>query len=564
MKKYLYAILPFVLLGDLSVAQKLNKKESKIEKNITSAITYLASDQLDGRLTGSEGEKLSADYIAAQFKSLGLTPMGMNGAFFQTFNITTLRIATDKSAMALGAGKLAQFKEFYPLSISANKGEYSGPTVDVSYGINSLKPVRNDYENVDVKGKLVLINLGSPDGIHPHSAFIAWHGIESRVNEAIKQGAKAVVFYKNDSKMEDPDGSLSLKIEPCAIPVVYVKKDLGTMPPGAPISLSIDILAIIEKGYNVIAFKNNNAANTVVIGAHHDHLGRGQMGNSLSNGGSEIHNGADDNASGTAGLIELARIFSKKKKWNKANNYLFIAFSGEELGLIGSKYFVANPTYPLENMNYMVNMDMIGKLDSASKVLIINGVGTSPAWNKTISTLKLDTNRIKSIVTTEGGIGASDHTSFYLKKIPAIHFFTGQHADYHKTTDDVAGINFGGEVYVIRYICDLISALNKSGKLAFTETKNEDTVGRMKFAVTLGIMPDYRYSAEGVRVDGVKDNMPGKVGGIEAGDIIISFNGVFIQGMKEYMNVLSSLKKGDKAPIQIKRNGETIDLTIQF
>jgi aminopeptidase YwaD len=176
----------------------------------------------------------------------------------------------------------------------------------------------------------------------------------------------------------------------------------------------------------------------------------------------------------------------------------------------------------------------------------------------------LDTNRIKSIVTTEGGIGASDHTSFYLKKIPAIHFFTGQHADYHKTTDDVAGINFGGEVYVIRYICDLISALNKSGKLAFTETKNEDTVGRMKFAVTLGIMPDYRYSAEGVRVDGVKDNMPGKVGGIEAGDIIISFNGVFIQGMKEYMNVLSSLKKGDKAPIQIKRNGETIDLTIQF
>ena len=564
MKKITYILLPFLLIGNLTIAQKISRKEKEIQKNITSSITYLASDRLEGRLTGSEGEKLSADYIAAQFKTLGLKPMGDDGSYFQTFTITTLRLATDKSSMSLGGGKLVQFKDFYPLSISANKGEYSGETVDVGFGINSTKPFRNDYENKDVKGKMVIMNIGSPDGVHPHSEYIAWHGIESRVTEAIKQGAKAVVFYKTNTKSEDPDGNLSLKIEPSAIPVVFVKKDLSTMPPGAPMSLFIDILAITEKGHNVIAFKDNHAPHTVVIGAHHDHLGRGQMGNSLSTGNSEIHNGADDNASGTAGLIELAKIFSKKRKWNKSNNYLFIAFSGEELGLLGSKHFVAHPTYPLSKMNYMINMDMIGKLDSSSKVLIINGVGTSPAWNQVIGKIELDTQRIKSIVTSEGGIGASDHTSFYLNKIPAVHFFTGQHADYHKSTDGVAGINFAGEVYVIKYICDFMKTLNSVGKLEFTETKNEQKEGRMKFEVTLGIMPDYRYSSEGVRVDGVKDDMPGKIGGIVTGDIIITFNGVFIQGMKEYMNVLSSLKKGDKVPVQVKRNGETVDLIIQF
>jgi len=564
MKKHIYTLVPFMLICNIAFAQKLSKKEKKIQHNITSTITYLASDGLEGRLTGSDGEKLSADYISAQFKALGLEPMGVDGSYFQTFDITTLRIATDNSSMALGGGKLVQFKEFYPLSISTNKGEYSGASVDVGYGINSSKPLRHDYANKDVKDKMVLINIGSPDGIHPHSEFVAWHGIESRVNEAIKQGAKAVVFYKDDDKIEDPNGSLSLKIEPCGIPVVFTKKDLKSLPPGAEMSVSIDILAITEKGHNVLAFKNNKAATTIVIGAHHDHLGRGELGNSLSTGTSEIHNGADDNASGTAGLLELAKIFSKKRKCNKANNYLFIAFSGEELGLLGSKHFVSYPTYPLVKINYMLNMDMIGKLDSTGKVLIINGVGTSPEWNKSISKIELDSNRIKSIVTTEGGIGASDHTSFYLNKIPAVHFFTGQHADYHKSTDDIAGINFGGEVFVIRYICDFIGILNSSGKLPFTETKNEDTMGRMKFAVTLGIMPDYRYSGEGVRVDGVKDNMPGKIGGIETGDIIISFNGIFIQGMKEYMNVLSGLKKGYVAQLQVKRNDKTIALTIQF
>ncbi len=551
-------------MSHFSYAQKLNKQERKVLKDITTSITYLASDQLEGRLTGSEGEKLSAEYIAAEFKAMGLKPLGDNGTYFQTFNITTLRMTTDKSSMSLGGGKLKQFKEFYPLSISTNKGEYSGETVDVGYGINSVSPIRNDYAGKNVNGKMVLINIGSPDGIHPHSAFIAWHGIESRVNEAIKQGAKAVVFYKDDDKVESPEGNLSLKIEPCAIPVVFVSRELKSLPPGAPMSVSIDILAIVEKGHNVVAMRDNKATNTVVIGAHHDHLGRGQMGNSLSVGSSEIHNGADDNASGTAGLLALAKIFSKKKRWNKANNYLFIAFSGEELGLLGSKHYVAHPTYPLEKINYMINMDMIGKLDSSSKVLIINGVGTSPEWKKAIASTVLDTLKIKSIVTTEGGIGASDHTPFYLSKIPAIHFFTGQHTDYHKSSDDIPGINFSGETFVIGYISSFIKSLNKSGKLTFTETKNDDTTGRRKFAVTLGIMPDYRYSGEGVRVDGVKDNMPGKIGGLEQNDIIISFNGVFIKGMKEYMEVLSALKKGDLAPIQVKRNETVLNLNIQF
>jgi hypothetical protein len=288
------------------------------------------------------------------------------------------------------------------------------------------------------------------------------------------------------------------------------------------------------------------------------------MGNSLSVENGLIHNGADDNASGISALLAISKDLRKAKKWNKNNNYLFIAFSGEELGLLGSKYFTENPTIALENINYMLNMDMVGKLDSFKRVLVVNGVGTSPFWSKTIGSIALDTTKLKEIKTTDGGIGASDHTSFYLKNIPAVHFFTGQHFHYHKPSDDVEIIHSKGEVYVIRYIENIIERLNNEGKLTFTPTKSSDSTGRMKFAVTLGIMPDYIYSGEGVKVDGAKENMPGSKAGIQKGDVIINMNGVFIKDISTYMKILGGLKSGMTVPLTVKRGEEIVNLTVQF
>lgn len=556
--------LVIILLAHCAFAQLSPRKTKKMAGRIHSEINYLASDALEGRLTGSDGEKLSADFIASKFRRYHLKPMGADGSYFQEFQITTLRMSTDKTSFMLAAMNLKQFKDFYPVSISSNQAIFEGMSVDVGFGINNAEPKRNDYEGKDVKGKMVLINLGSPDGVHPHSAYLAWHGIERRVQEAINQGAAAICFYRENDNIEKPDGNLSLKITPVSVPVIFSNRELKSLPPGTPVKLVVDIKTITANGHNVIAYKDNGAATTVVIGAHHDHLGRGEMGNSLSVEQGLIHNGADDNASGVAGLIELSRIFAKKKKWNKQNNYLFIAFSGEELGLLGSKYFTDHPTINLSQVNYMINMDMIGRLDSVKKALVINGVGTASQWMEAIKEVHRDTTKIKEIITTEGGIGASDHTSFYLKQIPSVHFFTGQHGQYHKPSDDVNTINSMGVAYVVSYICELISVLNDDGKLTYKATTNSDSVGRMKFAVTLGIMPDYIYSGEGVRVDGVKDNMPGKAAGLQKDDIIVSLNGVFVKDIKTYMKVLSGLNKGDEVPAQIKRDNQVIDLKIKF
>jgi hypothetical protein len=546
------------------IAQQLNRKDKKLEKQIIKDINYLASDALEGRLTGSPGEKLSAEYIAAAYKKAGLKPLGVAGSYFQTFEIVTLRMATDSGILEIAGQRMKQFLDFYPLSLSSNRAELQSIAVNVGFGIQSKSPVRNDYEGKDAKGKVVIIDMGSPDGIHPHSEYLAWHGLESRVKEAIKQGAAGVVFYRNSDQVEKPDGNLSLKTIPTSIPVVYCNRELANLPLGTPINLKVVIKSISEIGHNVIGFKDNKAKHTVVIGAHHDHLGRGQMGNSLSVENGLIHNGADDNASGISALLAISKDLRKAKKWNKNNNYLFIAFSGEELGLLGSKYFTENPTIALENINYMLNMDMVGKLDSFKRVLVVNGVGTSPFWSKTIGSIALDTTKLKEIKTTDGGIGASDHTSFYLKNIPAVHFFTGQHFHYHKPSDDVEIIHSKGEVYVIRYIENIIERLNNEGKLTFTPTKSSDSTGRMKFAVTLGIMPDYIYSGEGVKVDGAKENMPGSKAGIQKGDVIINMNGVFIKDISTYMKILGGLKSGMTVPLTVKRGEEIVNLTVQF
>tara|TARA_B100000809_G_scaffold248398_1_gene278453 strand:- start:469 stop:1695 length:1227 start_codon:yes stop_codon:yes gene_type:complete len=308
-------------------------------------------------------------------------------------------------------------------------------------------------------------------------------------------------------------------------------------------------------GKNIIGYIDNQAKKTIIIGAHYDHLGYGNE-NSLHRGEKNlIHNGADDNASGVAMMIDLA---SKLRVANKNNNYLFIAFSGEEIGLLGSNYYTKNAIIKMSNINYMINMDMVGRLNEDT-ALAIYGLGTSPIFKQTINA----NNTKFKIIQKESGVGPSDHTSFYLNDIPVLHFFTGQHEDYHKPSDDYDKINFEGMDIISNYIFDIISDLNDNEKLSFTKTINEsEEVPRFK--VSLGVVPDYLFDGEGMRIDGVTENRPAQIAGLLKGDVVIKIGEYDVKDMMGYMKALSKFEKGNTTTVSIDRKGNKIIKKITF
>ncbi len=312
-----------------------------------------------------------------------------------------------------------------------------------------------------------------------------------------------------------------------------------------------------KRGRNIIGFIDNQAENTVVIGAHFDHIGRGAFGSRYLEG-PIIHNGADDNASGVGALLYLAQ--QLKSSDAKNNNYLFMAFSGEEMGLIGSKYFVKNPTIDLSKVNYMLNMDMVGRLGE-DKSFVINGAGTSPSWKETFP--KIKSGGLK-ITTTDSGVGPSDHTSFYLEDLPALHFFTGSHEDYHKPSDDSEKVNFKGVQEIGDWMLELIEILDGQGKLAFTKTKDDNQRRGASFKVSLGIMPAYSYDGVGMLVEAVLDDKPAQKAGIEDGDVLIKIGDLDVKDIYDYMEGLSKFKKGDSTTLVVKRGEKEVKVEVTF
>ncbi|WP_019670831.1 M28 family peptidase [Eudoraea adriatica] len=307
-------------------------------------------------------------------------------------------------------------------------------------------------------------------------------------------------------------------------------------------------------GTNVIGFIDHGAANTVVIGAHYDHLGLGGEG-SLYKGEPAVHNGADDNASGVAVLLDLAR---KIKETELSKNYLFITFSGEEMGLLGSNFFTKNPTLDLDGVSYMLNLDMVGRLRE-DKTLSVSGTGTSPIWPQVLNT----SNPGFKLVFNESGVGPSDHTSFYLQDIPVLHFFTGQHEDYHKPTDDAEKLNYEGMRLISSYLFNLVKELDDDQKLAFRKTKNEsEEVPRFK--VALGVVPDYLFDGKGMRIDGISEDKPAQKAGLQKGDIVVRLGDSTVVDMMSYMRALSAFEPGDSTTVSVKRNDQTLKARIIF
>lgn len=335
-------------------------------------------------------------------------------------------------------------------------------------------------------------------------------------------------------------------------------QQFSVTPKANPHSQTADTTRKPINGKNVIGYIDNAAKNTIVFGAHYDHLGKGGEGSLYAGKEPQIHNGADDNASGVALLLELAEDI-KKDDQLKGNNYLFIAFSGEEKGLWGSNYFSKNATINLESVNFMINFDMVGRLDR-DKGLAINGVGTSPSWMEKIEEANEDG---LELITSESGVGPSDHTSFYLQDIPVLHFFTGQHEDYHKPSDDADKVNYEGIVTIKKMLLNLLNLLNDEEKLEFSKTKDESKA-TPRFTVTLGVMPDYMFQGDGMRLDGVTDGRPAFKAGFKKGDIVIQMGEYKVDGMQSYMEALSKFKKGDKTLVKVKRGEKVIEGNVSF
>ncbi|MBR9844640.1 MAG: M28 family peptidase [Algicola sp.] len=406
----------FILFLMLLVACKTNSEEKQTAVTIKDDVVFLADDKLEGRQTGSDGEKAAAEYIAERFENLGLEAKGTE-SYFQPF---------------------------------------------------SFKPKTDPHQEV---------------------------------NYTVKDGDSTIT------------------------------------------------------GINVIGFLDNKAENTIVIGAHYDHLGYGAEGSLFRGESQEIHNGADDNASGVAVLLNLAK---KLKAKNTGNNYLFMAFSGEEMGLLGSNYFTKNATIDLSKVNYMLNMDMVGRLKQDS-TLAVYGVGTSPILKQVVKA----NNSKFNIIEKESGVGPSDHTSFYNNDIPVLHFFTGQHEDYHKPGDDTEKLNYEGMETISTYIFDIISDLDDNGKLSFRKTKNEsEEVPRFK--VGLGVIPDYLYDGKGMRIDGVSEDKPAEKAGLQKGDIVVKLGDSLVTDMMSYMRALSSFDTGDKTKVTVKRGEDEVEADIEF
>ncbi|WP_296383437.1 M28 family peptidase [Winogradskyella sp.] len=314
-------------------------------------------------------------------------------------------------------------------------------------------------------------------------------------------------------------------------------------------------------GNNIIGFIDNNANTTIVIGAHYDHLGFGGEGSLYRGKDKAVHNGADDNASGVAVLLNLAsrlKIKNDQSKGKDKNNYLFMSFSGEEMGLLGSNYFSKNPTIEAESINYMINMDMVGRM-KADSTLAVYGTGTSPMFKQT---LKSNNDKFK-LVENESGVGPSDHTSFYLIDIPVLHFFTGQHEDYHKPGDDSEKLNYVGMNLISDYIYNIINDLDDNGELAFRKTKNESDE-TPRFKVGLGVVPDYLYDGKGMRIDGTREDTPAFNAGIQKGDVVLKLGDSTITDMMSYMRALSVFDKGDEADITVKRGEEIVETKVKF
>lgn len=539
-------LLALLLITNISAqAQNFTGADKRSAKRIKADIEYLAADKLEGRRTGSEGERLAYEFIERSFKDAGIAPLLADGKYVQPFEVQEGRAAQNSTIFQLDEVLLTLNRDYFPLAWSPNGEPVVGTLSYADSGFVKL---------IDLKDSIAAART------NPHFDMAAF--LKNTVNTAAARGAKAVVFVNSGNIADDIAFDPKDRSAAAVIPAFYLKdkhftENVDVAGGRQLIKLQSNIQNKVTTGHNVVGVINNNAKDYIVIGAHYDHLGYGLDHNSLYTGSPMIHNGADDNASGVAGMLELARYL--KGSALRAHNYIFVAFSGEELGLYGSKFFVKNSPVPVSNFNFMVNLDMIGRLNPETKGLNIGGYGTSPFWAESLK----DIDNSFSIKYDTSGVGPSDHTSFYYSDVPVLFFFTGAHSDYHKPTDDADKINLAGEISILNFIKQILIKANYENKIAFTKTR-EVATGKNTFKVSLGVMPDYTYNGAGVLIDGVTEGKAAQRAGLQKGDVLLQLGAFPFTDVQSYMNALNKFDKGESTTLKYKRGDQVMETPVTF
>jgi aminopeptidase YwaD len=589
--------LSFLLFVALSGTAFSQRSPEITAKDLKADVYYLASDTLEGRKSGTITADIAASYIRFQFLNAGLTLMGSGG--FQSFEIVADVSAGIDNYLKVDNNVIKTRTDFTPVVFSSN-GSLTAPVVFAGYGfdinIDSLK--WNDYDGVNVKGKWVLIFRGDPELDNSDSKFIPYGEVRGKVLTAKDHGAGGVLLV-TPTGLDKDDKLMQLLSEnnqvTAGIPVINIKRtvaDLLLRPVGYTADSLERILNRTRKpksieiqlpvtGITQLNVKKSSTMNVIgmlpgtdpvlkdeyiVIGGHYDHLGfGGPNSGSRMPDTNAVHNGADDNASGTALVLELAGKLASVKNQLK-RSVIFVCFTGEEMGLLGSKYFVDHPPVDLKKIKAMFNFDMVGRFDKEKNSISVSGTGTSLEAD---SILKIYEKDLPFKVThSPEGYGPSDHASFYASNIPVFFFTTGVHMDYHTPFDKAAKLDYDSEKKIGDYAYQVIMNVDRMNHdLTFREAGKKEGYNKSgrRLKVTLGIMPDFAGSeTKGLRVDGVTKGGPADLGGMKKGDIITSVNGMKVGNIYEYMSRLGKLNQGQRISVEVLRDGKTEILIIQL
>lgn len=570
-------------------------RKSEITKGeLVDHLRFLTSDELKGRSTGSVGDSLSAEYIRSELISYGLVPMAEEG--FQTFMITDRIVEGNNNYFITNNKEFVRDTDFMPFAFSGNAGLEAGAVfAGFGFNINNDSLQWNDYQDIDVKGKWVIILRADPEPEKSVSGFLPFSGDRDKALLAKDMGAAGVLLVAGEvSDKDDKFDPLQTGDYSLEIPVLRIKREVANavlMKSGKSIEsleekiiksrrpFSLETNETVSAGSEIVLEKTRTRNvvmllpgedeilkdEYIIIGAHFDHLGMGGPGSSSRAVDTiAVHHGADDNASGVGALLELAEKFALTKNSHK-RSIVFTAFSGEEMGLLGSKHFVDDSPVDLGKVNAMINIDMIGRLDTANS-LQISGAGTAQGLKDMI--VGLSDTTLMRFTYSDAGYGPSDHSSFYGKNIPVLFYSTGAHLDYHTPSDTYDKINYEGMISISDQIFKAASELvNSSARLSFRESGPRTDVSRTvrRRGITLGIMPDFAGNVkDGLRADFVTPGKPAALGGMKKGDIITSINGKSVKNIQDYMFRMGQLKHGQTINVEIIRDNKKEVLLIQL
>ena len=567
-------------------------------------VKFLASENMKGRATGSPELEKAAEFIAGRFRAFGLKPVE-GDSYFQNFEVTTsARLGGKNTLASVTDGRRRNLKfqrDFVPLNLSS-KGKVAGGAVFAGYGITAPEYNYDDYAGLDVKDKIVLILRHEPQEFDEKSVFdgklyTAHAQIFAKAANAKMHGARAILLVNDVAAHPgDPDqlekfgvtaGPGNAGIDFVQVKAETADKWLGlsgktlegleaginktlkpasfALPDGFRLELNVDVERENKTVHNVAGYLPGETDEYVILGAHYDHLGLGEQFTLAPSQVGTVHPGADDNASGTAGVLELAHWFEGQPKHKRG--ILFLAFAGEELGLLGSSYYANHPDLPLGKAVTMVNMDMIGRL--RDNKVYVGGTGTGSTF---AALLKEATARheIKADITEKAGYGSSDHMSFTMKQMPVLFFFSGLHADYHKPSDTWDKIDAPGTVKLLELIGDVVGKLaDDGGRPEFVRVVEAQPHGQTAgsssksgYGPDFGSIPDFTEIPNGVRFADVRPGSPAAKAGLKAGDIMTSFDGKPIQNLYDFTYALRAKKPGQEVLVKVIRDGQTIEAKV--